>query len=271
MRFLPKSLLLCACWAAYFSPNCLAEPGTTVDAASINLAKQACDQGNRAKARGENKEALECFQKAARLNPQEGAYRKYLAEALLAAHAPNKALKEIDEAIRLSPKDGKAHISKGAILENLNQEEQAVAEYRRAIAMGHSGQAVFDYLYKIYMRRKNYTAALELLEIRTRENPNDARGYISRSMLQLTMNNSKGALESAKRAAQLAPFDYRPMELAGDAYLNLGQPSEAIKAFSKALDLEPYFTAIIYTKRARAYKLTGHEDLADKDLLKARE
>lgn len=246
-------------------------PNKKQNAAQQKRAYEFCNQGNNAKSRGNDKEALQCYRQAVALDPGNGTYHKYLAEVLVPFHQPEQALHEIDLAIKLRPDDAKMRVVRGTVLENLNRTDEAVKEYRTALAMGKCGQGVFSYLHKIYMRHNDYRAALELASMRVKEYPTEAVSYYDKARLEIAVKDYKAALATAALAAKIAPYDYKPWELSGDAHLNSQDFQQAVKDYSKCLELEPFFTAVIYKKRAQAYTALGHRDLAQKDIEKSRE
>jgi NAD-dependent dihydropyrimidine dehydrogenase PreA subunit len=90
-----------------------------------NLAGMLCQSGRFA-------EGVEQFELALERNPNDAGTHALCAQALLAAHAPERALEHLAEALRLAPDRAEWRLARAEVLASLGRHAEAAAERERA-------------------------------------------------------------------------------------------------------------------------------------------
>ena len=126
----------------------------------------------------------------------------------------------------------------------------------------------------IHLFRREYDQAVEAAEKAVATNPNHANNTALLAMILHNAGRPTEAIRAYKRAMRLGP--YYPawyLEDLGFTYLNAKQPHEALLAFEKFLDREPAaaHTAHAHIGRALAYHALGQDQEARAELAKATE
>lgn len=117
----------------------------------------------------------------------------------------DRALADLDEAVRLDPAYVCAYTNRGNAWRDSEQLERAAADYAEVIRLA----------------------------------PTDARGWRNRGMIRLYKGDNKGGLADYDKALQYDPADVFSWNNRGQARLRLGDRAGAIADFRKALELRP--------------------------------
>jgi uncharacterized RDD family membrane protein YckC/regulator of sirC expression with transglutaminase-like and TPR domain len=136
-------------------------------------------------------------------------------------------LRECELAIRLAPDLAEAHNLRGALLEELNRREEAIAAYREATRLNPGFQEA----------RKNLSeaeTAVKLIE-KTRKH------HLERAYAHDEKGELIEALRECELSIQLAPDLAEAHNLRGIILDELGHKREAIAAYREALRLDPGF------------------------------
>jgi tetratricopeptide (TPR) repeat protein len=164
--------------------------------------------------------------------------------ALMDMGQPQPAAQHFESAVRLAPDLASAHYNLGVVLQRQNSADQAVREYRQAIALSSDpleAAKAHNNLGILYMTTKNYAAALPELNSAIALNPNEQNSYIGRGTIEFESWNYAAAAADFARAASIAPSPIACFWL-GRALENLGDKAQAEKAYEAALRLAPGMT-----------------------------
>lgn len=101
----------------------------------------------------------------------------------------------------------------------------------------------------------NYKKAEKLLIKASELTPGDYKIYLHLGRVSSYKHDFRGALTNADKAIELRPDKAATYALKGDAYLELGDYDEALKAYALMLYLDPGFDS--YTRISRIRFLTG--------------
>lgn len=181
---------------------------------------------------GKYAEAAEAYGKLVKAEPEDGSLRTSLAGALGALGRYDRALQEIDTAIKLQPLNPEAYHNRAVIHERQGHVPAAIADYRTAVryrpdympsqqALARLGAAAAP---QPWARTPQETRAAELAEEASR---------LARR------GDYAGAMRLLDEASRLAPrlalvYQYR----ANVAYLKGDKPA-AVAALKKGLEIEP--------------------------------
>jgi tetratricopeptide (TPR) repeat protein len=120
-----------------------------------------------------------------------------------------------------------------------------------------------------------YEDAMGFCDQALKSGPNFAEAYAVRSQAKFSLKNIDGALEDANKAIELEPEEYIDPAYYVRALIALehaADPAQALEFIEKAIDIVEFEPVPEYFElRADIYKKMGKQDLADADLLKAKE
>lgn len=114
-----------------------------------------------------------------------------------------------------------------------------------------------------------YTLALGI-------DPESSYAYCNRGSSRRRLADYEGAIEDLTRAIELRPDYALAYNNRGYAYMRSGEPESAIMDYDEAIRLgdkafPSYSLAMTYRNRARAYRMLGDYDQADRDEAKSQE
>jgi tetratricopeptide (TPR) repeat protein len=164
-------------------------------------------------------------------NPKDSESWYYLGRTKYNENRFQEAIHAFEEALRLDPKNIKAQANLGLALEGLGRAGDALAAYRKAIAMQDQGS------------------------------PKNAEPFIDLGNLLLQQNQNDDAIENLVKAREISPQDSRVYESLGKAYLRLNKFAEAKEELEQAVALAPDSAAAHYML-GQVYRKTGATERA---------
>ncbi len=178
------------------------------------------------------------------------------------------AMKELDIALQVDPKNPFVHMWRGIDLNRMNRYADAIAEFNQALATnpkmagsltgrgyayfnsGDSGKALAD-----------YNAAIEA-------DAKFAGPYLNRGILFSSMGEQQRAVDDLTTATRLGPDLWQAYSNLGFVYNRMRQFDKAVPAFDEAIRLAPK-NASAYNGRGWANINLGNNDAALADLKQA--
>jgi tetratricopeptide (TPR) repeat protein len=162
----------------------------------------------------------------------------YRASLLLSVGRIQEAMKDIEEALNLSPGNSDSVALQSIIAVVQNEKEKALGLAQNAveadpdsatakIALSYARQASFD-----------LQGALESLKEAVNINPDNGLVWARLSELQLSFGNLDEAVTSAEKAVELNPNLSRTQTVLGFAYLTKVNIDSSISTFEKAINLD---------------------------------
>lgn len=118
-----------------------------------------------------------------------------------------EALEECGKAIRLDPRNAKAHYWKGRIYIRTGEYDPALEEFRAAVNLSPDFREAHDNLGWLYFRKNRLDEALSHLSTSIRLNRENAWAYFHRALVYQRKGQMEKALEDAKRACDLKNQD----------------------------------------------------------------
>jgi tetratricopeptide (TPR) repeat protein len=164
-------------------------------------------------------------------NPKDSESWYYLGRSKYNENRFQEAIHAFEECLRLDSKNIKAQANLGLALEGLGRAGDALAAYRKAIAMQDQG------------------------------GPKNAEPFIDLGNLLLQQNQIEDAIENLVKAREISPQDSRAHESLGKAYLRLNKFAEAKAELEQAVALAPDSAAAHYML-GQAYRKTGATERA---------
>jgi tetratricopeptide (TPR) repeat protein len=190
-------------------------------------------------------DSLSLFSYTLQATDNNGVAEENLGAALVERGQPELAETHLKAAVRLVPNLASAHYDLGFLLQRQNRAEQAVSEYRQAIALSSTdpleAAQAHNNLGILYLMSKNYAAALSELNAAIALNPNEQNSYVGRGTIELESWNYPAAAADFARAAEISPSPVACYWL-GQALERKGDYAQAENAYMAALRLAPGLT-----------------------------
>jgi tetratricopeptide (TPR) repeat protein len=209
-----------------------------------------------------------------------------------------KALDDLNIAVKLDQFDDHALIHRGTLLRQHGNKEQALADFEEVLRrtpgnehaingkanvlfeLGRYAEAEATYTAGLEIKKGmitlmvnraaaryylgKYAEALEDLEKAERRRPNYPGIYSKRTVIYMAMKDYNRAVQSAKKTAELEPTNHANYGDMGTALQAMGRHQEAIEAFTQAIRIydkgERY-----YRGRAQSYEKVGNIAAAQQD------
>jgi tetratricopeptide (TPR) repeat protein len=176
--------------------------------------------------------------------------------------------------LKAKPNDYFAHLRLGAMYKKDGDLERAIEHLRRAAELFpyYGGRDnPHSLLAEIYESKGQKAEALAALETLVKYNETDAGALGKVAKLKLEAGDRKGAADALKQSFYIQPFDASLHKLAGNIYLDSGNPSEAIRELRVQIALAPPDLAEAHYDLARALEASGNAKEARREVLRALE
>jgi Flp pilus assembly protein TadD len=164
----------------------------------------------------------------------EGRARAWLSLAhVLEASKPEDAIAAYRQAATLQPKDPEPHLAAGILLEKQQKFSDAESEYKRALALDSSSEALTG-LANLYMRGRRFPEAEEYLRKIVAAQPASAAVRVQLGRVLAAESKNDAAVEELQEGAKLAPGDVSVQRDLADLYAAVGKNEQA-EAMYRAL------------------------------------
>ena len=174
----------------------------------------------------------------------EGQARAWLSLAhVLEASKPDEAIAAYRQAAALQPKDPEPHLAAGLLLEKEEKFADAEQEYKQALALGPSTDAVTG-LANIYMRGRRFPEAEAELRKLVAARPDLADAHIQLGRVLAADGKYDEAIAEMQAAAKLAPTDAALQRDLADIYVTAKKYPEAEAAYRALLPSSPNDAAL---------------------------
>ncbi len=205
-------------------------------------------------------EALKALNKAIEISPKEGnaLSRKGLALINLGRH--EEALEVFNKAIELNPKNGFALSRKGAALGNLGRHEEALEVFNKAIELNPKNGFALLRKGTALGNLGRHEEALEVFNKAIELNPKNGFALLRKGTALINLGRHEEALEVFNKAIELNPKNGFALLRKGTALINLGRHEEALEVFNKAIELNPKDGFALSRKGAALGNLGRHEE-----------
>ncbi len=158
-----------------------------------------------------------------------------------------EAIGAYHQAIELDPTYASPWNSVGDVCRLLERPDEAIDAYRRAVELEPAMAWPYHSLALIYVERANddrtaYEAAITLYRQAIERYSNDrdrARAWNDLGSTYQALHRLEDAIKAFRRAIELDPTYTTPLNKLGDVYQELGYHEDAIEAYRQAIALEP--------------------------------
>jgi tetratricopeptide (TPR) repeat protein len=169
----------------------------------------------------------------------EGQARAWLSLGhVLEKSKPEDAVAAYQKAAALQPKDAEPHLAAGAFLEKQEKFADAEREFKQALALDPSSDALTG-LANIYMRGRRFPDAAAALRKLVAMNPEDTSAHIQLGRVLAAEEKNDDAIAELQTAAKLAPHDLSVQRDLADLYMKAGKNDQAETALRGLLAAHP--------------------------------
>ena len=99
----------------------------------------------------------------------------------------------------------------------------------------------------------------------------EAKTHVDKGVEYFVRNQYEKAIKSYSKAIRLNPYWANPYNKRGVSYHSIGQYDKAIQDYDEAIRLDPENAASAYHNRGLAYEALGNSLQAEQDLAKSKE
>jgi len=149
------------------------------------------------------------------------------------------AIKEIDKAIELDPKNPVYHNNKGIALGELGRHEEAIEEYNKAIELNPNDPMDHNNKGNALGELGRHEEAIDEFDKAIELDPSDPDYHNNKGNALLKLGRHEDAIEEYNKAIELNPNNPGYHNNKGNALGELGRHEEAIEEFDKAIELNP--------------------------------
>jgi len=177
---------------------------------------------------------------------------------------------DFDKALSLEPEDGQTQKAVAVFEERFGDYDKALTLMQKVIAKDAKDIDANVFLVKYYIKNDQTNEAFTQIQKGLAQLDAKDPSRLLYAPYLLAMNQPQTVLDSISEL----PEEFRENLIynitAGDAYLDINQPSQAISHLEKALSLMPTNIKVL-NELARAYEITGDRDAYVRTLLKISE
>jgi rhomboid protease GluP len=220
--------------------------GATVDhyRTSTQVAR-LLQESTRLRAAGKDQLALERIREAMRVQPNDERPHELMGQYYLEQNRADDAVREYEEAIRLSPGSPRAQLGLALAYRRNGDLAKSRQTFKKLLGENPDTAEGQRLLADLYAEQKVYADAIEHYQKALQMSPNDAAAHNNLAWLLATSEDPKfrdpaKALEHARRAVDLSGGKEASFvdTLAEAHYVN-GNFQEAVKVQTRALELDP--------------------------------
>jgi tetratricopeptide (TPR) repeat protein len=220
----------------------------------MNAEENLIKEGLELQQKGKYHEAIESFEQALLLNPNDPKIKEYIKKAReLRSKLPASQQKSqnITYSPQVSKKTPEQHNLDGLNFAKIGKNKEAIAAFDEAIAMKTDYFEAWNNRGKVFNQMGRHSEALASFEMALTLNPKDADTWKKRGVLLSVLVRYSEAVASYDTALTINPNDADAWCSRGILLQYLDQDSEAKASFDKALSIDP--------KHERARDLSGRE------------
>jgi len=173
----------------------------------------------------------------------------------------NRATELLDAWEKEYPDDARPHFMRAFLLDALAMQNEAVAAYRRGLAMAPNETVMRLRLAEKLIELREFEEAGDLLKRCAEEEPENREILMARSSYLSAQGDADGARETLERLLADAPDHFEGRRLLGEIELSLGRFQEALPHLEAAASWRPYDTTT-HNALARALRALGRADEA---------
>ena len=217
----------------------------------------------------QSEKAIDSFEQAIKISPQNPNYYNSLSSALQNVKRYDRALAAINRAIEIAPRSS-WYSNRGNIYRGLKKWDLALADYNQALVLNPNNPRAYIARADVYEERKEWDLALADYNRAIEIDANFAPAYRDRGRFYMARKQWDLALADFNKAITIDPNNPNSYEMRGIFYNFQSEEELAIADLTKAIEINPY-SVVAYLMRGFPYDNWQKWDLALADFNKALE
>lgn len=185
------------------------------------------------------REALQCYQQALLLAPEDADALTYSAAALLDLQKPAEAVRRLQAALAVRPRHAESLGYLGTALQLSGEQEAAEKACREAVALAPQSARLLNNLGVVLAAGRRREEAAGCFEAALAIDPAYGEGANNLSKVCLKLGQPERALPAVERAIRQSPGAAYLHNALGNALGDAGRSHEAVAAYREALRLRP--------------------------------
>ena len=212
--------------------------------------------------------AIKDLDKAIKFDPKFDEAYCYRGQAKAGLERYKESIKDYDRAIELNPRFDEAYYSRGNVKAELGRYKEAIKDYDKAIELDPKFDGAYYFRGKAKAELGRYKEAIKDYDKAIELDPKFDGAYYFRGKAKAELGRYKEAIKDYDKAIKLDPKFGGAYYFRGNTKAELGRYKEAIKDYDKAIKLNPKFDGAYYF-RGKAKAELGRYKEAIKDYDKA--
>ncbi len=189
--------------------------------------------------------AEKAFDRAVKLDPDSsGALLQRARVRALRGERP-EAIADLDQAIRIAPDEAVPLVLRARIHQQAGDTDRALADLERVLRKHRDHPAALELRGLIAAERNDYAAAISDFRKLVAQKPDDAVLVGQLGMLYLAAKQPRQAIKRFTRSLELDEGNFASWRSRSDAEISIGEHSAALADLEKALELEPEDTGVL--------------------------
>jgi len=204
-------------------------------------------------------EALKCFAKCIKLQPNIPASFYESAAINMKNGSYTVAVDQIMEAVRIDPKNRWYLLLYAEILFNKQDFDNAAKQYKKIIALEPGNEQLYFKLSDTYIYANELSKAIDVYDDLQQYKGVDRMLSIQKHKLYRELNNIKGAIRELKIILQTFPNDIEVLEILSELYLLNDEKEKAFEIFKRLATIAPN-NGRVHLTLADYYRENGQND-----------
>ncbi|MBA2736179.1 MAG: tetratricopeptide repeat protein [Pyrinomonadaceae bacterium] len=221
--------------------------------------------------RAEVDKAIDIFRESETLDAKNKNAQNGLSEALalkanqfLTEEKPGKAKTFFEESIKYNPKNAVAYYGLGEVADELDKEDEALANYEKALSFDKDLTEIYVPLGILYYQKGEIAKADEYLSKALKISPADSQTQYFVGMIRYTQNRTPEALTAFQEAIKVDRNSAESHYYTGKALMRLNRTNEAIAEFEEAIKIKPKYFEALFDAGAAYYETEKYPEAVAK-------
>lgn len=182
------------------------------------------------------------FERAVALSPTNAKYHYNLALILHQSGENERAVRELDEAIKLGSDNPQTYMYAARLYSELGMNAQAEEALRRALREAPKDPVILSQMGDMLIAQAKWAPAIQVFKELYENSPKTAekaQALYNMGKVYLSLRDFKNAEKALEGAYQLDMMNEDALVLLGDAYVQNGQAHRAVTLYKESLRLNP--------------------------------
>ena len=177
----------------------------------------------------------------------------------------DEAIKEFKKALAFDPQNATAHTYIGKIYQNQGKTSEAIKEFKTVVQNDRTSVTARNNLGNAYLQAKQFSDAEKEFKTAAKMDPLNPVADYTLGILYTQTDRFSEAETQFNKVAKVSPRDGNVFYALGALFNKTGRPEEAVKSIQKALTLKSDFPAANF-ELGSAYATLGNTDKAQEQL-----